>query len=93
MEFLFIFLAIIVVGYLLLNRTKHKLKATSQTKQEIITRYENDLQAILEQHKENNEIQKKQKALFLKKCNDELSRNIFFTPEESKKILQKLASL
>lgn len=93
MELLFIFLAIIVVGYLVLHKTKHKLKETSQTKQEIIARYENELKTILEQYKDNNEVQKEQKALYLKKCNSELSRNIFFTPEESKEILQKLASL
>ena len=93
MEFLFIFLAIIVTGYLVLNKTKHKLKETAQTKQEIIQRYKSDLQIVLEQHKEDNEVQQKQKTLFLKKCNDELSRNIFFTPEESKEILKKLAHL
>lgn len=92
MEFLFIFLAIIVVGYLVLNKTQHKLKATSQTKKEIIVRYEKELKNLLSQCKDQ-ESAKQQKAVFLKKCNDELSRNIFFTPEESKEILQKLASL
>ena len=92
MEFLVIFLAIIVVGYLVLNKTNHKLKATSQTKQEIIDRYENEMKNILAKC-ENPEKEKEQKALYLKKCNDELSRNIFFTPEEAKDILQKLANL
>ena len=93
MELLVIFLAIIVVGYLVLHKTNHKLKATSQTKQEIITRYENELKTLLEECKNDSESCKEQKALYLKKCNDELSRNIFFTPEESKEILQKLAQL
>ncbi len=92
MEFLFIFLAIIVTGYLVLKKTNTKLKETSKTKQEIIQRYENDLQAILDQC-EDQESKQKQKAIFLKKCNEELSRNIFFTPDEAKEILQKLASL
>jgi len=92
MEFLFIFLAIIVIGYLVLTKTKHKLKETSQTKQEIIARYESELKQVLEECKDKESSQK-QKALYLKKCNDELSRNIFFTPDEAKEILQKLASL
>lgn len=92
MEFAFIFLAIIVVGYLVLNKTNNKIKQTSQTKKEIIQRYENELQSLLDQC-EDKESQQKQKAVFLKKCNDELSRNIFFTQNEAKEVLQKLASL
>jgi predicted transcriptional regulator len=92
MEFLFIFLAIILIGYLVLNKTGAKLKETTQTKKEIIARYENDLKTLLSTI-ENPEDKKAQKSLFLKKCNDELSRNIFFTPEEAKEILQKLATL
>lgn len=93
MEFAFIFLAIIVIGYLVLNKTNAKIKQTSQTKKEIILRYENNLLAILEQHNDDPEKQKLQKAEFLKQCNNELSRNIFFTSDEAKEILQKLATL
>ena len=79
MEFAFIFLAIIVIGYLVLQKTGAKLKETSQTKQEIIKRYEDQLKDILAKSSEDEK--SSQKAQFLKKCNDELSRNIFFTPK------------
>ena len=94
MELLSIFfIAVVVVFYFILRKTNYKFKKTSQTKQEIITRYENELKVILSQYENNSEAYKEQKAFYLKKCNDELSRNIFFSKEESKEILQKLASL
>lgn len=93
MELLFIFLAIIVIGYLVLYKTRGRLKETAQTKREIITRYETELKNILEKYKDDSQTAKEQKSIYLKKTNEELSRNIFFTQDESKEILQKLANL
>ncbi len=62
-------------------------------KNEIIEQYEKELKDILKKYNNDNESKVEQKKLFLQKCNSELSRNIFFDESESKKIIQKLASL
>jgi len=93
MEFVVIFLATIVVAYIILRKTNYKIKQTTVKKHEIIEQYEVQLQSILEQHKNDKEKQLQQKKIFLKQCNNELSRNIFFTADESSKIIQKLATM
>ena len=93
MEFAVIFLATLVVAYIVLRKTNHKLKQTAVKKEEIITQYETELKALLEQHNNDSITQLEQKTRYLKQCNDELSRNIFFTDEESTKIIQKLANI
>lgn len=92
MEFAFIFLAIIVIGYLVLNKTNTKLKQTSKKKHEIIEEYEKELLSLLNKASTQEE-KLRLKKQFLQKCNNELSRNIFFTQEEAAKALQKLANL
>jgi hypothetical protein len=92
MEYLFIFLAVAFIAYLLLFKTKNKIQETSVKKEQIILEYEKELQELLlktDDPKEQAQIKNK----FLQKCNSELSRNIFFTQEESKQALQKLASI
>ncbi len=93
MEFVVIFLATLVVAYIILRKTNHKLKQTAVKKEEIITQYETELKALLEQYNDDSITQLEQKKRYLKQCNDELSRNIFFTAEESAKIIQKLANI
>ena len=93
MEYLAIFLIILILGYFTIFKTQVKIRQTNEKKEDIIQNYHNDLQKILAQHQNDKTIQREQKARFLKQCNDELSRNIFFTPDESKKILQNLAKL
>lgn len=93
MEFVVIFLATLVVAYIVLRKTNHKLKQTAVKKNEIILEYERELKALLEQYSDDKITQLEQKKRYLKQCNDELSRNIFFTDEESSKILQKLANI
>ncbi len=92
MEFAFIFLAIIVIGYLVLNKTNTKLQQTTKKKHEIIEEYEKELQSILDKASSMEE-KIRLKKQFLQKCNSELSRNIFFTKSEATEALQKLASL
>jgi len=36
---------------------------------------------------------KEDKLVYIKKCNSELSRNIFFTEEEANKLIEKLVSI
>lgn len=89
MEFVVIFLVTLVVAYIILRKTNHKLKSEHQKKSEIIEQYENELKILLQNNQNKTEV----KTEFLKKCNDELSRNIFFTKEESSQLLQRLAQL
>jgi DNA anti-recombination protein RmuC len=93
MEFVVIFLATLVVAYIVLRKTNHKLKQTAIKKSEIINNYERELKALLEQHNDDKITQLEQKKRYLKQCNDELSRNIFFTADETSDIIQKLANI
>ncbi len=93
MEFVVIFLATLVVAYIVLRKTNHKIKQTAVKKEEIIAQYETQLKSILEQYKDDKQSQLEQKNIFLKKCNNELSRNIFFTTEESATIIKRLAEI
>jgi len=92
-EFVVIFLATLVVAYIVLRKTNHKIKQTAVKKEEIIAQYEIQLKSILEQYKDDKQSQLEQKNIFLKKCNNELSRNIFFTTEESATIIKRLAEI
>ncbi len=93
MEFVVIFLATLVVAYIVLRKTNHKIKQTAAKKSEIIAQYETQLKEILEKHNDDKVLQIEQKKRYLKQCNDELSRNIFFTTEETSQIIQKLADM
>jgi len=94
MEFAVIFLATILVAYIILRKTNHKIKDHNVKKSEIIQQYEQELKKILENTKENSmDNSLKEKKKFLKNCNSELSRNIFFTQEEVSKIIKRLAQL
>lgn len=92
MEFVVIFLATLVVAYIILRKTNHKIKQTAVKKNEIIDQYETELKSLLKQYDNDKITQLEQKKRYLKQCNDELSRNIFFTKEESSQIIQKLAN-
>ena len=76
----------------MVSNTKYRLKDTAIKKNEIIEQYELTLKNILIEHQKNKDIQLEKKKLFLKQCNSELSRNIFFTEKESNNIIKKLAS-
>ena len=87
-------LALIFVGVLIfLNGNGNNIKPPAVKKHEIIQQYEKELNNILNKYKHDNETKIKEKKLFLQRCSSELSRNIFFDENESKKIIQKLASL
>lgn len=63
-----------------------------QKKLEIINEYETTLQKLLVQTSSSQE-KKSIKIEFLKKVNNELSRNIYFDSSELPNIMQRLASL
>lgn len=93
MEFVVIFLISLAVAFFILKKRKYKIKDKELKKQEIILNYENNLRTILEKNKNNKTQQLEEKKLFLLQCNQELSRNIFFTSEESKKIIENLLKI
>lgn len=94
MEILLVFIALILaVSFFIFNGKKYKVKNTAVKKEEIIAQYENSLQQILKKYENDKSKQIEEKKLFLQKCNSELSRNIFFTHEESIKIIERLLKI
>jgi len=94
LEILLVFIALILaVSFFIFNGKKYKVKNTAVKKEEIIAQYENSLQQILKKYENDKSKQIEEKKLFLQKCNSELSRNIFFTHEESIKIIERLLKI
>ncbi len=84
---------ITIIIVVVFTKNKHQIKSSAIKKSEIILQYQNQLKNILHQCKDDKDTKIEQKKLFLQKCNSELSRNIFFTQDEAKQIIQKLAQL
>ncbi|WP_198306151.1 hypothetical protein [Arcobacter vandammei] len=87
-----IILTIILVVVFLYINNKNILKK-SQTKLDIINRYKSALLQVLKESKDNKDLQRNNKIEFLKKVNDELSRNIFFEQYEIKFVLEELSKM
>ena len=75
------------------NKNSFIAKPKAIKKDEIIKDYEEELREILASCGENRSLQIEKRVQFLKKVNHELSMNIFFDVEESKKILQDLSKM
>ena len=69
------------------------IKSAAVKKEELIQGYKEELLNILEENKDNKELQSQEKIKFLKKVNYELSMNIFFDEIEAKKLIQELSGL
>jgi len=80
-------------SYFIFFTTPSYVKDKNDKKEEIIEEYRVKLNNLLEQYKDDNDKQIEEKKIFLKECNDELSRNIFFTEDEAKKIIQDLSKI
>ena len=75
---------------------KNKIIATKPAvvkKDELIQGYKDELLQILEEHKENKELQFQEKIKFIKRVNSELSMNIFFDEIEAKNLIKELSGL
>ncbi len=88
-----IVVAIIIVVIFNKNKDSNKIKSSAVKKDEIIANYQKQLEDILKKYKDDNSARLKQKKIFLKKCNNELSRNIFFTQSQAHKVIEKLSKL
>lgn len=93
MEFALLIIVFFVVLFFIVSKKSYKIKNSAIKKDEIIAQYENDLKKILSQYDDDKTKQIEEKKIFLQNCNSELSRNIFFTQEESLQILQRLSKL
>ncbi|MFV7790591.1 hypothetical protein ACNSOP_08540 [Aliarcobacter lanthieri] len=83
--------AILIILFIYFN-SKNIVRKT-QSKLNIINQYKNALLKILEEHKDDKDLQTKNKIEFLKKVNQELSMNIFFERHEVHIVLEELAKM
>ncbi len=79
-----------------LNFKKNKnvsIKSAPVKKEELIQGYKEELLNILEENKDNKELQFQERIKFIKRVNYELSMNIFFDEIEAKNLIQELSGL
>ena len=69
------------------------IKSAPVKKEELIQGYKEELLNILEENKDNKELQFQERIKFIKRVNYELSMNIFFDEIEAKNLLQELSGL
>ncbi|QKF59009.1 hypothetical protein ACN2EN_05030 [Aliarcobacter lanthieri] len=83
--------AILIILFIYFN-SKNIVRKT-QSKLNIINQYKNALLKVLEEHKDDKDLQTKNKIEFLKKVNQELSMNIFFERHEVHIVLEELSKM
>ncbi|MFA7083512.1 MAG: hypothetical protein WC141_03145 [Arcobacteraceae bacterium] len=94
--FLLLLIALILIITIFVIFGK-KLKVAGKSayvkKNEIIINYKFQMKELILTHKNNQERLKEEKIKFIKNANQELSKNIFFTQEEIRKIIYELTML
>ena len=93
MEYLGTIILTIVLVVLFIYFTNKNILKKTQTKLDIVNRYKTALMKILEETKDDKELQKNRKIEFLKIVNSELSRNIFFEKYEIRVIIEELSKM
>lgn len=93
MDYLLLTILTIILIVLFIYFTNKNVIKKTQSKLGIINRYKISLLKILEENKDDKDLQISQKIEFLKKVNDELSRNIFFEKHEIKTILEEFSKM
>ena len=93
MEYLGTTLLTIILVVLFIYFTNNNILKKTQSKLDIINRYKIALLKILNDSKDDKELQRSNKIEFLKRVNDELSRNIFFEKHEIKVVLEELSKM
>ena len=96
MEYLLALLLSALFTVVFIYFKKNKIIATKPAvvrKVELIQGYKDELLQILEEHKENKELQFQEKIKFIKRVNSELSMNIFFDEIEAKNLIKELSGL
>ncbi|MGB3750171.1 MAG: hypothetical protein WA945_01245 [Arcobacteraceae bacterium] len=92
MEFILLICIFFLVLFFIVSKKSYKTKNILVTKEKIIQTYENELKEILSASDDKKQ-KMQQKKLFLQKCNNELSRNIFFTEKEAIQVIQRLSKI
>ena len=85
-----IILVIGLVVFFMKDKLSNKIISNPRKKEQILQDYEIRLKAILANCKTKEEAIA-QKKIFLSEVTNELSRNIYLTPQENKAFIQKLA--
>ncbi len=80
----------IVLFFIFKDKGSFSVRSKTVKKEEISQNYINELKDILSSC-DTKEEKIAQKKIFIQKTNSELSRNIFFSEEESKDLLKKLS--
>ena len=96
MEYLLALLLSALFTVVFIYFKKNKIIATKPAvvkKDELIQGYKDELLQILEEHKENKELQIQEKIKLIKRENSELSMNIFFDEIEAKNLIKELSGL
>jgi hypothetical protein len=93
MEYLGTIILTIVLVVLFIYFTNKNILKKTQTKLDIVNRYKTALMKILEETKDDKELQKNRKIEFLKIVNSELSRNIFFEKYEIRVVIEELSKM
>jgi len=93
MEIFLILIFFILLAFFYKSQKKLKIRNSTDKKEEIVNSYEKELQTILKKYENDKTKQIEQKKIFLQHCNCELSRNIFFTNEETMKVIEKLLKI
>lgn len=96
MESLLLIAIIAIIGFLvyyLSNTNKQEHKSSALKKEELILKYENEMKDIIEKYKDEPTVLTTKKIEYLKKASNQLHNNIFFTEQEAKALVKRLASL
>ncbi len=93
MEIFLVLIFFILLAFFYKSQKKLKKRNSTDKKQEIVNNYERELHSLLKKYENDKSNQLEQKKIFLQQCNSELSRNIFFTNEETVKVIEKLLKI
>lgn len=91
--FILISLALLILIYKQINRTKSRDKTQIRTKQDIIDGYEKLILDVIENNKDDKKLMIEKKTQILKVVSKDLHNNIYFDDDEAKYIISKLAEL
>ena len=86
-----VLIVVLIVLFIYFN-SKSIIKKT-QTKLDVLNHYKKTLLKLLEENKDNKDLQETKKVEFLNTVKDELSENRFFDTHELKVILDELAKI
>ena len=93
MEIILILVFFILLVFFYKSQKNLKIRNSIDKKQEIIKNYEKELKTLLQKYKHDKTKQVEERKKFLQYCNSELSRNIFFTNDETVKIIENLLKI